>query len=272
MQDKPQVYDYSHYRTFLKEYHQFQVGQKQGWSLGKWARQMDLGSTAVISNILKGARRPGPSVTKRLVRFFHFDKMEKDYFEALVQLDKVGTDPELTIMFMERLKNLQPKGEFKLLDDESFSAISKWYYYAIREMVAWPNFRPEAEWIKSRLIYNVDLPDIKEAIEVMVNLGVLKKTANGLEQANKEIKTSEGIANEAIKRFHEQMLDYAKESVRISNVGRRYLGGRTLNISFDKLPEAMLFLQQFRHEFAQKFESEGDSVYQLNCQLFPLTK
>ena len=129
--------------------------------------------------IVNGDRNPGPELIPKLIQELGLKNRERTFFEDLIRLRKSERDPALTVEIIERLKKQHPQGPFKLLDDRSFSAISNWYYYAIRELVLLHDFTEDESWIAARLKYHVTPGQVKEAIQTLIGLGLLTRNKSG---------------------------------------------------------------------------------------------
>ncbi|MEQ1666138.1 MAG: TIGR02147 family protein, partial [Bdellovibrionales bacterium] len=209
---KQNIFNYSDYRTFLRDHVQTQKESKPLWSLGQWSRRLEFANTSVLTNILNGVRHPGQNIVERFVDYFQFSDEENNYFRNLVRLQKKYSDPELRVLIMEKLKNSHPEKKFKLLDDETFQMISKWHYYAIRELVNLSDFKEDIAWIRARLKFEVSIPDIKKALKDLERLSLLARDAKGcLMYAGGSVRSSTDVALEGLKRFHEEMIAIARE-------------------------------------------------------------
>lgn len=269
------IYSYTDYRTFLKSHYSEKREQNDSFSYGLWAKKLEMSSTAVLTNIINGKRNPGPQLQEKFVRYFKFNDDEQEYFSDLVKLHKVKGDPRLSLALKEKMSRKKIKGNFQFLDDTTFSAISSWHYYAIREMVALPQFQEDYDWIAKNLQFKVTPREIKKALEDLLELGLIERGENGELQSNDTLlKTSEDVASEGLRRFHEQMISNGKVSIREVPVNERDISGRTINIDEKNLPELKKLIREFRDKVSELFEESeyGTRTYQLNLQLFPLTR
>ncbi|HBQ20956.1 MAG: hypothetical protein A2Z91_08885 [Deltaproteobacteria bacterium GWA2_38_16] len=269
-----EIYQYTDFRTFLKSHAEKKRSENPHWSLGVWARQLGLASTAVLTNVLNAKRNPGRGIEQKFLDYFKFNSNEKDYFQDLIRLEKVRLDPRLSVALMEKMGKTNPHGSFQLLDDQTFSAISKWYYYAIREIIGLEHFKEDLDWIQKNLEFKVTKRDIKKAISDLLKLNLIYRDNRGhLKSTDKTLKTQNDIASEALKRFHEHMLENAKESLRKTDVLERDITGRTFNLKEENLPKLKQYIREFRDNVCKLFEeTPGTRTYQLNIQLFPLSK
>lgn len=268
------IYNYSDYQTFLKDFHQRKKNESSHWSLGVFARELGLSSKSSISMLLNGQRHPSLESTQKLAQYFKFNAKESEFFKVLINLKKFDKNPELRVLMMERLKSLHPHKEFKLLDDESFSAVAGWYYYAIREMVTLEGFQEDEQWIHQQLTYKVSIKKIKSCINKLLKLDLLVRDETGrLQQAVGSVTTSDNISSEAIKRFHIESIAQSQAAVRKFSVKDRFLSAVTLSIKKENLDQAKQLIREFEDRLILLCQEEqGDMTIQLNTQLFPLTK
>lgn len=268
------IFTFTDYRTFLKTHLDQKREENSNWSLGVWTQKMGLTSKSTLAMVLTGKRHPGNKLKKKLSEYFNFTKKEYEYFSDLIRLQKSENDTRLSVLIMENMGKISPNGNFRLLNDEEFSAISRWHYYAIREMVHLEDFNEEPAWIQERLNFKITRNEITKTINDLLSLNLLKRAqGNRLQQTDGKISSTSGIASEAIKRNHEQNIDHAREAVRKIDVENRYMSGITLTIKEENMAKAKELIEQFEDKFIELMEEKpGNSTVQLNIQLFPLTK
>lgn len=269
---KMQIYNYTNYKSFLREFHELSLKTKNNWSLGVWSNQIGLKSKSTLAMILNGDRHPGKDVKEKMVKYFCFENKEKDYFEKLIELQK-SKSPEYTVFLMEKLKSLHPKKSFKLLNEDEFEAISNWHYYIIREMIAWPSFKEDADWISEQLLFKFTPRECRRCLEDLESLGLTKRENKKLILSNKHLSSLDETGNEALKRYHEKSLEIAKKAVRKFEPKERYLSGISMNVDPKKLPQIKEKIRSFEDELINLFdEPNTERIYQFNIQLFPTSK
>lgn len=266
--------NHSDYRVYLRDFYQQKKKASPRWNYAVWARQLKVKSPSTLIMILNGQRHPGPALVQSLIRFLKLSEDEADQFQDLVRLQKAKADPEMTIFLLEKLRKRRPNAGFRLLEPNEFYAISNWYYYAIREMVRLPEFKEDANWISEQLLFHVTPRKARMAIETMLRLNLLGRNESGkLFITSKHLDTSRDIADEGLKRYHEETLLNARESVRRVEVSRREISGGCFAIRTADLPEAKKRIAKFQRELCDLLEMpEPDAVYQLEISLFPLSK
>jgi uncharacterized protein (TIGR02147 family) len=270
----PQIYNYTDYQVYLRDVFKARKLVSPYWSYGVWARDLGLKSSSTLIMILQGNRNPSSSLTKQIAAYLKLKSGEAQYFADLVNLKKSKNDPHLTQALTERLKKQHPKKEFRLLSADHFMAISNWHYYAIREMVDLKDFREDLEWIQKKLNFKVSKKEIEQAIEALLRLELIERDENGyLRYAKTTIATADGIPDEGLKRFHEQMLDNARASIRSVDRQSRDISGVTFTLRKEDLPKAKEIVRNMYQELLRMTsKNEADAVFQLETTLFPLTQ
>ncbi|MCO4793906.1 MAG: TIGR02147 family protein [Bacteriovoracaceae bacterium] len=200
--------------------------------------------------------------------------------------DALGMDPETEEKFKNSIidqkqkkskrsrsfNNLKKDDDknFKRLNQDIYSLISKQQYFAILNLMKTSDFKNCSIWIGGRL----DIPPatVVKSIQLMKRVGVLKEENGKLERIHKKYRTSDNIESRAIKSAHREKLQHALVSLETIPVELRDITSMTCPIKKDKLPEIKKLIKEFRRGLSQ-FMEEGDSdeVYNLNIQLVPLT-
>jgi uncharacterized protein (TIGR02147 family) len=271
-----EVFSFTDYRAFLQTHYSDKKRAQKGWSYGAWAKKLGLKNSTSILKILNGSREAGPEITEKLIQYFNFNEKERRYFEDLISLSKADQDPARKVAIMDRLRRSSPKAQFVLLDDKTFAAISRWWFYGIRQFSKLKAFRFDADWIAGKFRFKVTARDVSSAIKTMSELGLLSidPETQQILLTGKSLNTSDDVASEALKRFHEEVLALARTSIRAVPVSERQVSGITLAVKAQDLPRMKAFLRKFEDEFMAEFGSakDTDTVYQLESALFPLTK
>jgi uncharacterized protein (TIGR02147 family) len=248
--------------------------QKKSWSYGVWSRSLGLKATSSLTKILNGEREPGPEITEKMIRYFGFKEKQAQYFRDLVQLEKIKTNPRLSVLFMEKMDKEHPDSRIRILDNKSFLVISNWYYLALREFCRLQNFKEDPEWISQNFLFKITAREVNQAIKTLLEMKLLTRDKKNILRLSEGIlDTSNDIASEGIKRYHEQMLENAKSALAQISVDEREITSTTLLMSSGNIAKAKDLIRDFKKKFEKLMEEEtGDQVFQFQMQLFPLTQ
>lgn len=205
---------------------------------------------------------------------FGLTAAERRFFADLVVFDQSDDIYEKNAAF-ERISSRRRFRDARRLDHSMFEYLSRWYYPAIREMAARPDFEADAEWIAGRLFPPITKRQAQDALDILFDLELLSRDENG-EVVLGEISVTTGheVRSLAIGNYHRQMLELAAQA--ITEVPRELRDISALTVCVH--PERVEQFKERIHEFREQLLEFGDSeenpevVYQLNIQLFPLTK
>ncbi|MCB0386199.1 MAG: DUF4423 domain-containing protein, partial [Bdellovibrionales bacterium] len=230
-------------------------------------------SASSLTMVLAGQRIPSAEMVQALAQDLQMTSTEKDYFDTLVQLERVrknGRDPE---RLLQKLKAFASHKTVQKLNLDEFKLIADWYFIAIKHLVATRGFRENPEWIQKRLRGKVTCAQITYAIKVLEDCGVVVRDARGqLRLTSKPWRAGGEISSVAIRRHHAGMLQRAQESFEEQTLAERLLSGLTFRIDPERIDEAKSVLSDFLESFNSQFHSEqSEDIYQLNLQLFALS-
>lgn len=261
---RPNIYTFHEYKKYLKAMIQYQKSLKI--SLRSLSKSIGV-SAAYLTMITNNKRNFDLKYLESFANSISLNNQEKNFFKNLVILNDSDKDKERS----EAYKKLSRFKEFKALNSEeliSYKYLNKWYYVAIRELSFHPDFIEDAAWIQKRLKTNLTQREIKKAIEF------LKK--NNLIGENSDpghLNCSDGVYKLSLSKFHGQMLDQVKESIKSTPREERKILGFTKSMSKEEFLEAKAIL----NEALEKIQNIGgdkakDEIYHFYFMGIPLTE
>jgi uncharacterized protein (TIGR02147 family) len=274
---KPSIFDFTDYSDFLNSYVQAYGKYSHGpYNLKNWALRLGYKSPSSLAMVLGKQRLPTWRMILSFSEDFKLSKQEKKYFELLVEIEKKKkSGADVSVLIKEACK-LSGSREYQKINLDQFSVISDWYCYVIKRLVSNRFFVYDLDWIFRALRKKVTKPQIKTAIENLKNVGLLAEDVEkGLVDQKMKIHTGDQIPSAAIRNHHRGMINGALDALEEQTVDERLFQTLTLNINKkERLDEAFDDIRQFINDFNDKYSNEasGDSVYQLNAQLFEHTR
>ena len=124
------------------------------------------------------------------------------------------------------------------------------------------------------LHFKVTPTEASRAIELLIEAGLLKRDPKRkIQILSGRFHTTNDISSEAIKRYHESMLDHAKAALRKFDIKDREFTAASLTMNVERFAEAKELIREFKSRFAKLLEEDaGDVTAQIQIQFFPLTK
>jgi len=272
MEKNAQVYDFQDYRSFLASVLQSRKKRLSRYSIGAWARRLDLNSSSTLIMILKGTRNPGPELIQKLVKDLKLQGSEEKYFRDLVQLAKTRKDEYARQTLLEKLIRKNPMRTFRPLSADLFRVFSSWIPGAIRELADLPGFRSDPDWIQQRLRFKATKPEIIQATSSLLAVGLLKQDGKGSLAYTEPVQSVYDISHESKKQLHESFLEVSKEAVRSVAPSEREISGMTFTMRAADLPLLKEKIRELLEAAPQISTSDQDTVYHLEVACVPLTK
>jgi len=272
---KDQVLSSLNYVEFLEHYLRpvgYYGSQKK--SLSEVALELGYNTPSILSMILKGKRVPSRKFIDRFCEVYKLNSTESELLWLLIEAHKLkikGKDPQV---ILERIECLCPSQETNLLDLKWFKKISGWHYMAIKNLINTPDFIEDDHLIAKQLKDRVTPRQVREAIELLLELGVLARVENGrLAVSSEPWRTPKGINSSAIRNFHKGMIEQALYSLTHEKQDRRHISGLTLQFDNTRKEEAVSDIMLFLSNFNQKYHKDDSKhIGQLNIQFFKLNK
>jgi uncharacterized protein (TIGR02147 family) len=147
--------------------------------------------------------------------------------------------------------------------------VFQWLAFAIREMSHLEDFKPEWDYILSRLRPHVEIPQVQLLLEKLVQRGIL---TSDYKVTNKVIAPEGEVNPTEVKNYHDSIMELAKEALPISPTKRTFTSS-TISIASKDIEKAQKMIRDFQVEFGKQMEAKpGDDIYLFNMQFFPLTK
>ena len=200
-------------------------------------------------------------------------QQETELFCGMVQAQH-GRNKTSRMIAETRLAKLQYNPEAVSLQLDAFQVISDWYHLAILQLVQLKGFSSDPKWIAKSL--GIHPKEVEAGVQRLLRLELLSRDAHGKLTAESEmVFAPDGIPSEAIRKFHQQVLQKAMDAVTTQTVDERYLNTTVLPVRSKDLPKAKEKIKAFHREFDREFTpkaGEADHVYALAIQFFSVTQ
>ncbi len=270
---EPDVLQYTNYRVYLRDYYEFKKKTVPAFSLRFFAEKAGLSSHAHLKLTIDGKRNITKNTVVKLIHGLGLQNQRAAYFESLVFFNQAQTDADKQVYYAQLLK-ASPRSKLHKMDDAQFRIFREWHHSAILEMVALKDFRPIPDWISKRLGGLVTPAQVADSLKLLLELGLLVKTANGFRQRDPLITTDDEVQNMMVKMYHLQMLKLSATMLLDLPAKQRDISALTFSIRHEDFPNLKKHLQLMRKElldFSAK-AGEAEDVVQINIQLYPLTR
>ncbi len=261
-------------RDFLKAVYDATKARIDGaYSYLQYAEDLGFSRSNVVRLMVIGERPMTPKAGERLADGLGLHGSARRYWTTLVRYVHERLPAERERLF-QLLCSYRSQTAPRELDPLQLEYFSEWYHPAIREMAGLEGFDGTAEWIQERLGFPLRLEQVKRSVDLLkrLKLVVLEAATGRWVRGGGVIATSGEVDAVSIVRYHQKMLEVARESITVVDEDRRDVRAVTVSLPESALPLLKRRLEAFAHELAALEVEGGDEVVQINMQMFPFTK
>jgi uncharacterized protein (TIGR02147 family) len=245
----------------LKKYQQFllqELAERKTrnpvYSIRAFARDLDVSSTA-LCDVLAGKR--------------DLSRKNAEKVASILCLSPGRTQS----LMREILKSDYAEGQvdFQTLEEDTFRLLSDWYHFALLNLAKIKTNRASPPWIAKRL--GISVLESRHALSLLRRLGFLAIERGRLVRTGRPLFFKPTSMPRALKKFQNQILVKAQESIERDRVEDRYVTSFVMPVDIRKLSAAKEMILNFQKRLMQLLEAgELTEVYVLSVQLFPLTR
>lgn len=248
-----------------------------GMSLRAVAHRLQI-SPSYWSKVLRGEKPLSAGLFPRIVSVLGLDRQQAALLQRAL-LEDIENDhlASATGFHVLRKEEGSPTKQYKSLGPEDFWILEKWYIIPILNILTIEPHNGSLELISKRL--KVPLLDVEEVIQKLLNAGILYREQDGsLSRSERKVRFPTNRSHPQIRKYHRSMIKKAYEEISRSDSESRFDSRLISSVCFsggsEKLKEAKLIIEEALYKAANILAEAPlpEEVYQLNIQLFPLTK
>ncbi len=279
----PVIGVYSDFRQYLQDFFKFKLFEHRNsfstYSYKTFSAAADIKSPNYLKLIIDGERNLSPETARKFARALGLDREGADEFLLLVEYGQAH-DP------LERNRHLKTLNEFRVrrrikhgeITEEKMDRAPTWVSWVIHTLVDQKNANFSVESLRDLLQGRVSSDDIRRTLQQLFDTQALQhdhetgKLKKGLVPPSQE-----DMSPEMIRKIQSELMYLGMESLINGRPSEREIGTLTVCLTeaeFEKLKFEFRHLRKriLKDALIAREQAPGDRVYQLNIQLFPLTK
>lgn len=267
------VYAYYNYRKYLQDYYEYRKSVQRYFSYRSFARKAGYSSSGFYLDLIRGRKSLTPQMLPKFIAALGLNEKEARYFTLMVDFTH-ATTPASKQQIFDQMSALLPRA-VKTLTKNQQEYYSKWYYVAAREALSVLNVNEgNIQELALFLSPKISLPQAKQAIQLLLDLGLIEKTDGFYKSVNKTVTSGREVAPLFVHQFQKQMIDLAKDALDHYTTARRNISTTTMSVSADGLERIIRKIDMFQKEILDIVHSDnGETMLcELNVQFFPLSK
>lgn len=268
------VFQYQDLRRYLADAYAWKKEHTRGFSFRSFSRRIGVKSPNHLKRVIDGERNLTDAMARTYAKAFGLKGEAATYFCDLARFSRARSHEEREAAWRAMMHSARYR-EAHAQDVRFASYCAHWYLPAIRELAGCPDFEPKASWIAGQLVPPITREQAAEALQILLDLGLLERTEAGqVRRHDAVVTTGPETRGMHIRQYHRSMLERAGESMALVHHAERDISSVTLCISDRKLAELKAEIQAFRKKLMALAEEHPhpDRVVQFNVQLFPLSR
>lgn len=266
------IFEYLSYTSYMKDYYEFRKRQNSFFSYRYMGKLLGM-DPGFLVKVTQGKVSLPERAISAVAKLCKLGDPETQYFEALVHYGRAKTPAEIKTHF-EKLISLRGM-ESRPLEISQYVYYQKWHHSAIRSLLTFYEFRGDYEDLAKRIHPSITVEEAKESIRLLEDLGIVMKDKSGrYEVVGPPLTTGEKWQSTAIRNFQLESLRLAQKSLCEDPKELRDISTVTVAVRFSDLEEIKSRIRELRQSIMHMLTDSGDPdcVYQINFQVFPLTK
>lgn len=268
-----QIYDYSDYRKFVKDYCETRKAMNSAFSLRYFAQKAGVNSSAFFKFIIEGKRNLTKTTILKVCLALNLKDEEAEYFENLVFFNQAKTIDEKNKCF-DRLIEQQKVRNVTRIREDQYDYFTEWYHCVVREVITMIDFGGDFGKLGKLLSPSITAAQAKASVELLLKLGFLKLVNGRYIQTDPIVSTGPGVRAHEVVRFQVKMLQKAVEAFNRWKDEERLTSSTTLSISRKTFLDFVKKIRTFRAQLLEtsRKENNPEQVYQFNLNLFPVSR
>lgn len=266
------IYQFSDYRDFLKDRYRQLKEADPVFSFRHFSKAAGFGSPNYLKLVMDGKRNLSQEAIGKFAKGLRLDSHESEYFRYMVEYNQCQNEPKKRV-YEAKLLYLRELFKVKTLIPELYDYYHDWYHAAIREALRNSVCKNEPSSIAQQLVPTITEEEARTSIALLKKLNFVVESNDGTLTAveNPEVDSTQAALAQKI--YYEQMAELAAQSLYTQGPDAQDFESVTLSIPPERVGELKTEIQGLlRRLGATSTHNPGDAVYQLNVQLFPLTR
>jgi uncharacterized protein (TIGR02147 family) len=272
------IFSYSSYRLFLKDYYLSRKRDVPGFTYKIFGEMTGFSSASFHKLVIDGKKNLSGDSVQKICRGLRLNRTAAAFFNELVSFEQVMSIDEKA-KHLKRLDRFRKRNSPERLLPKDYGFLQEWYHCVIRELVDLPDFTEDPAWISGKLSFPVPAEAVKKSLSFLAETGFLVRGSDGrLRKREKTIATGDVRDREMTatiaRKHHLSMIGLAQHAIAFMSKEERSVANTTMSLSAKSYEIALKRIERLRMELLDlaAADASADRVYQLNINLFPMTK
>ena len=281
---RPALSSYTDFRRYLYDFYAYkklETGDSiRPYSYAHFSAAADIKSPNYLKLIIDGQRNLSKQMIVKFSRALGHSKAEHEEFSALVMYGQAKNPAErnqyLKVLSEIRVNNKIREGKIQSQDYESVTSWVMWVLFAMAEQKG-VDFSLDS--LKKLIGNKASKDEIQNSLNHLLERGDLVKNpeTGEITKGREMMSGGQNIPVELVRKLQAELIYLGLESLFQDRPQDREFGAMTMALTEDEFEALKFEVRQMRKRWSKDFSvkrkaDQGDRVFQVNFQLFPITK
>jgi uncharacterized protein (TIGR02147 family) len=270
----PQILHYLDYRDYLRDYCEYRREEDGKFSQRTFAKEAGLPAScsSLLPAIVKGRRQLSPNLRIKFGKALKLGERDYRYFDLLVQFNQAKGMTEKNFFFAQLGKFRSSRAQ--IVGETQYRFFSQWYFSAVWNYFGVDQKQKNPAAIAARIFPPITPAQAEEAVKLLLDLGLIKKTASGYAVTDKHIYTEKNVQAMAARQHIQELTGMAMQVFENVPAEARQYNALMFSISGEGFQAIKDRIRSFQEELREIIDRDGkeDRIYTLTMQLFPNSK
>ncbi|MEZ4870729.1 MAG: TIGR02147 family protein [Bdellovibrionales bacterium] len=279
----PVLAEFTDYREYLQAFYDCRRHQTRGdlrpYSYAHFSAAANIKSPNYLKMVIQKKRNLSAAMIDKFSKAMNLNKKSSEEFRALVNYNQ-ATEPLERNRCLKILSDLRVKSSIEEgnLTQEDFDRVPSWVSWALVALTDAGVTDFDEEKIFETLKGRAKKDEIRKCLQKLISEGQLEEVEGEIRKTGRQMKDADKIPSELVKKLQAQLIYLGLESLFNDEASDREFGTITLSLTEAEYDKLKFDVRHFRKKvYAEALlhreqNGPGDKVYQLNFQLFPLSK
>lgn len=284
MVEAPQVVNYLDFRKFLGDYYSYRreisKNDIRPYSYAVFSAAANIKSPNYLKLIIEGRRNLSDEMISKFAKAMGLSKDHADEFRLLALYGQ-ASDPAERNMHLKALNEKRVDSKLKSgeIDQKTWEKVPSWITWILYSLVDQKDVSFEPEKLRDLLRNKASLDELQVAVGSLIQAGeIVKDPQTGeMKKARSLMESAEDVPVALVRKLQAELMYLGLESLFQDAPTEREFGSATMALTKQEFEEIRFQLRKLRKETqknigVKRLTTKGDRVYQLNLQLYPITK
>lgn len=265
---------YDNYRVYLREFYEARKKQDRRFSHRYFAQKAGLTSPSHLKEVISGKRNLNSRTIPNFVKGLGLAEHEARYFLLLVKFNQ-SDDANEKQHYLNQLLTLKRTQTQTVVPLDHFDYYAHWYNVVVRELACTFRWHDDYTLLAASIMPAIKKKQAQESVAFLLDKGFLVRNTDGTySQSSPSITSGAEVNSLAIRAYNRTMIQLAEKAIDNFSYSERDIQSLTIGISRDGYVKIKKEMQDFIKKIARVAidDIQSDRVYNLNVQLFPLSK